>query len=80
MSWNNVLPAWVIFHERAEREALMSCAFPTEWHSGMSRELPEYLQRISGSCMDSYKEYGWNSPYDVPSVRKFDNTKARLEI
>lgn len=79
MSWNNVLPAWVIFYEWAEREALMSCAFPEEWHSGMSRELPEYLQRISTACMKSYEDGGWNSPYDVPSVRMFDNTKARLE-
>ena len=70
MSWNNVLPAWMLFHERAEREALASCAFPSEWLSGMSRELPRHLQSIDRACMKSYEEGGWNS---------FDNTKARLE-
>lgn len=60
MSWNNVLPAWIIFHERAEREALTSCAFPEEWDSGMSIELPEHLQSISTACMSSYEKGGWN--------------------
>ena len=69
MSWSNVLPAWIIFHERAEREALMSCAFPAEWHSGMSRELPRHLQGIDKACMKSYEEGGWNS---------VDTMKARL--
>lgn len=60
MSWNNVLPAWIIFHEWAEQEALALCAFPAEWHSGMSVELPEHLQRTSKACFESYKEGGWN--------------------
>lgn len=60
MSWCNVLPAWVIFHEDAEIEAMSLCAFPAEWRSGMSVELPEHLQRISRACFRSYNEGGWN--------------------
>lgn len=60
MSWNNVLPTWVLFLEREEMCAMLLCAFAEEWNSGMSRELPEHLQGISTACMESYEEGGWN--------------------
>jgi hypothetical protein len=60
MSWNNVLPTWMIFEESAKRHAMWSCAMEEEWNAGISAEVPKYLWSISNACFESYNEGNWN--------------------
>jgi hypothetical protein len=60
MSWNNVLPAWMLFEESAKRHAMWSCAMEEEWNAGISLEVPEHFWSISNACFESYNEGKWN--------------------
>lgn len=60
MSWNNVLPAWMLFEEYEQHLAMCSCAFSEEWWSGISREHPKYLWSTHTACFESYEEGRWN--------------------
>ena len=60
MSWNNVLPAWMLFEESAKRHAMWSCAMEEEWDAGISVEVPKSLWKIDRGCMSSYEKGGWN--------------------
>ena len=61
MSWNNVLPYWIynLIHEH--ELASMSCAFESEWFSGISKVLPEHNQKLSKANFQSYQAGGWNA-------------------
>ena len=61
MSWGGYLPAWILFEESAEQEAMRSCAMPDEWNAGISREVPEHLWLMRTACFESYNEGGWNA-------------------
>ena len=60
MSWNNVLPMWVwqVSHERFLAES--TCAFPDEWYSGTSKEMPEHVVIMSPATFKSWQPGGWN--------------------
>ncbi len=60
MSWNNVIPAWMLFEDMAKREAMSLCAMPEEWNAGISLEVSEHLWEIDKACMSSYEKGGWN--------------------
>ncbi len=60
MSWNNILPAWMIFEESAKCHAMWSCAMEEEWNAGISVEIPKHLWRLHKACFESYNEGGWN--------------------
>ncbi len=60
MSWNNCLPAWMLFEESAKRRAMGSCAMEEEWNAGISVEVPKSLWLIDKACMSSYEKGGWN--------------------
>ena len=60
MSWNNCLPAWMLFEESARRYAMMSCATREEWNAGISVERPKPLWHTDRACMSSYEKDGWN--------------------
>lgn len=60
MSWNNCLPAWMLFEESAKRHAMWGCAMEEEWNAGISVEVPKHLWSISSACFESYNEGKWN--------------------
>lgn len=55
MSWNNVIPAWTFFVEEERLEAMSLCAFPNEWASGLSREVPYYMKEVARMKFDNSK-------------------------
>lgn len=69
MSWNNVLPWWVLESERDQREALSLCAFPEEWKSGTSVNLPNNLILMDKATFSSWDKGGWNCPWTTEDLK-----------
>jgi hypothetical protein len=68
MSWNNVLPWWVIELEHEHFLASAACAFDSEWFAGTSRALPDYLVSTAKATFASWKFGGWNYDYTPDEI------------
>lgn len=72
MSWNNVLPWWVIELEQQHSEASALCAFQGEWFAGTSRAMPDHIIRTSKATLASWEFGGWNYDYSAEEIKELN--------
>lgn len=60
MSWNNVLPMWVLEATHEHFLAQSTCCFEDEWFAGTSKMLHKHVISISRATFKTHDEGGWN--------------------